>query len=37
MFFGLLDPDSLVRCTDPDPDLPFSHKCVQQTEIMSAK
>ncbi len=35
MFLGLLDPDPLVRGTDPDP-APFSHKCVERTEIMPA-
>jgi hypothetical protein len=38
---GLPDPDPLVRGTDPDPapepDLPFSHKVVERTEIMLAK
>jgi hypothetical protein len=40
MFLGLLDPDPdpLVRGTDPDSDPdPFSHKCVERTEIMPAK
>jgi hypothetical protein len=45
MFLGLPDPDPLVRGTDPDlaPDrirlriLPFSHRCVEMTEIMPAK
>jgi hypothetical protein len=37
MFWGLPDPDPLVRGTDPDPadqaSLPFSHKCIERTEI----
>ncbi len=33
VFLGLLNPDPLVRGTDPD----TSHKCVQRTEIMPAK
>ncbi len=39
MFLGLPDPDPLVSGTDPDPAriLPFSHKCVERTEIMAAK
>ncbi len=37
MFFGLQDPDPLVRGTDPDPDHYFSHKGVEQTETMLAK
>jgi hypothetical protein len=43
MFLGLPDPDPLVIGTDPDltPALygtfPFSHKCVERTEIMLAK
>ncbi len=35
MFLGLLDPDPLV--IDTDPALPFSHKGVEQTEIMLEK
>ncbi len=34
MFLGL--PDLLVRGTDPDPSF-FSHKNVEETEIMLAK
>jgi hypothetical protein len=44
MFLGLPDPDPLVRGTDPESGsgsgpriLPFSHKCVDRTEIMLAK
>ncbi len=41
MFLGLPDPhpDPLVTGTDPDPDriLPFSHKSVEQTEIIVVK
>jgi hypothetical protein len=37
MFLVLPDPDPLVRGTDLDPVLLFSHKGVQQTEIMLAK
>ncbi len=37
MFLDLPDPDPVVRGADPDPDLPFSHKCVERTEIMTAK
>jgi hypothetical protein len=33
MFLGFPDPDPLVRDTDP---APFSHKCVERTEIMLA-
>jgi hypothetical protein len=38
MFLGLPDPDPLIRGMDPDPapDLPFSHKCVERSEIMWA-
>jgi hypothetical protein len=32
MFLGLLDPDPLVRGTDPDPILPFPHKGVERNE-----
>jgi hypothetical protein len=32
MFLGLTDPDKLVRSGSV---LPFSHKCVEQTEIVS--
>jgi hypothetical protein len=37
-FLGLPDPHPFVRGTDPAPapDLPFSHKCVERTKIMSA-
>jgi hypothetical protein len=35
MFLGFSDPDPLVRGTDPDASPP--HKCVERTEIMSAK
>jgi hypothetical protein len=31
------DPDPLVRGMDTAPDLPFSHKGVERTEIMLAK
>jgi hypothetical protein len=41
MFLGLPDPDPLVRGKDPvpnpDPDPSYSHKCVEQTEIMLDK
>ncbi len=44
MFLSLQDPDPLVRGKDPGVRnrirlriLPFSHKCVEQTEIMFAK
>jgi hypothetical protein len=37
MFLGLRDPDSLVRGMDWIQILPFSHKGVEQTEIMLAK
>jgi hypothetical protein len=39
MLLGLPDPDPLVGAMDKDPapDLPFSHKGVEQTEIMLAK
>jgi hypothetical protein len=36
MFFGLPDPDPLVREADPDPDF-LIYKCVEHTEIMPAK
>ena len=37
MFLGFPDPDPLVRGTDPDPvpDLPFSHKGVERTEMLA--
>jgi hypothetical protein len=37
MFLGLPGPDPLVRGKDPAPDLPFSHKDVERTEIVLAK
>jgi hypothetical protein len=41
MFLGPLDPDPLVRDTDPDPDSTpdpsLSHRCVEGTETMPAK
>jgi hypothetical protein len=37
MFFGLQDPDPLVRGIDQIRILPFSHKGVEWTEIMLAK
>jgi hypothetical protein len=39
MFLGPPDPDLLVRGVDPDlaPDLSFSYKGVERTEIMLAK
>jgi hypothetical protein len=30
---GILDPDPLVRSTDPDPDLPSSSKKIRKTFI----
>ncbi len=35
--FGPAGSESLVRATDPAPDLPFSHRCVERSEKMSAK
>ncbi len=35
MFLDLPDSDPLVRGAYPDP--PFSHKCVERTEIIPAK
>jgi hypothetical protein len=39
MFLGLpdLDPDPIVRGTDPDPSFFHFSKCVERTEIMPAK